>query len=261
MVLYGRLGVHWFNFEHNRNLKFIRIPKLNTGHPNAVSFYITVEVEDVDAAAAGASSPSSLTLQTLVSRLFFPLLDCMIQRCRIKPTTAIAEEPYLFFDHFRYDGVDAFYKGPMPTFLSGPPEEAADDQRFYVVPYEVIDQNDWLLLYAHFALFKVCEAESHSFLPEEMHLKKILMQTQVKPQDDDDDDDDDDEPMQTQVKPQDDDDEPMSSPILKSMNAIFHISFSVNCRDYTTVVRRTTDGLPGHMRLEVEVEPAKKHGD
>ncbi|XP_019092671.1 PREDICTED: UPF0725 protein At3g44770-like [Camelina sativa] len=46
MVLYGRLGVHWFNFEHNRNLKFIRIPKLNTGHPYSTSYYLTIDVED-----------------------------------------------------------------------------------------------------------------------------------------------------------------------------------------------------------------------
>lgn len=83
MVLYGRLGVHWFNFEENRNLKFIRIPKLNTEHPFSFSYYITVEVKDVDAAA---SSPS-LTLQTLVRRPFFPELKLFMERCRIKPTT------------------------------------------------------------------------------------------------------------------------------------------------------------------------------
>ncbi|XP_010417283.1 PREDICTED: UPF0725 protein At3g44770-like [Camelina sativa] len=195
----------------------------------------TVEDEDVDAAAD--SSPSSLTLQTLVRRPFGSFLEAMmeimIELCRIKPTTTANEEP---FEHFMLDGVDVFYRECMPTFLSGPPEEAADDQRFYEVQDEDIRKNDWLRLYTHFALLKVCEAGSHPFLPKEMELKKILVETRVTTQEDDDDDDDDDEPP---------------SPILKSMNAIFHISFRANCRDYRCIIRRTTDGLPGHMRLEV----------
>ncbi|XP_010467962.1 PREDICTED: UPF0725 protein At3g44770-like [Camelina sativa] len=240
--LYGRLAVHWFNFEHNRNLKFIRIPKLNTQHPFSVSFYITVEVEDVDAAAAGASSPSSLTLQTRVRRPFGDFLkammEVMIELCRIKPTTTAYQ---LDFQHFMVDWVDASYRECMPTFLSEPPEEAADDQRFYEVPDEDIRKNDWLLLYAQFALFQVCEAGSHAFPPKELELKKILVQTRVTTTQYDDDDDVDVEPPSPILNPID----------AKSMNAIFHISFKANCRDYTSVVRRTVDGFSGHMRLEV----------
>jgi hypothetical protein len=36
------------------------------------------------------------------------------------------------------------------------------------------------------------------------------------------------------------------------MNAVFHISFKANSCDYKSVVRRTTDGISGHMFLEVE---------
>lgn len=39
---------------------------------------------------------------------------------------------------------------------------------------------------------------------------------------------------------------------LKSSNAIFHISFSAMRRDYRSVVRRTTDGITGHMILDVK---------
>ncbi|XP_010417161.1 PREDICTED: UPF0725 protein At3g44770-like isoform X2 [Camelina sativa] len=266
MDLYGQLAVHWFNFENNRNLKFLRIPKLNTQHPFSVSCYITVEVkdededvdatvevEDVDAAededvdAAADSSPSSLTLQTMVTRYFGDALESMmevaIEGCRFKPTTT-AYKPR--FQHFMFNRVDAFYRGCMPTFLSGPPEEAADDQRFYEVQDEDIRKNDWLRLYTQFALFPVCEAGSHAFPPKELELKKILVQTRVTTTQYDDDDDDDDDDV---------DDEP-PSPILnsidaKSKNAIFHISFRANCRDYTSVVRRTVDGVSGHMQLEV----------
>ncbi|XP_010480658.1 PREDICTED: UPF0725 protein At3g44770-like [Camelina sativa] len=117
----------------------------------------------------------------------------------------------------------------MPAFLSEPPEDAADDDamRFYEVPDMDIDKYDWLLLYAEFALFHVCEkAGSHSFLPKEIEMKKVLVET-----------------LETHVEP---------SLKLKSMNAIFHISFRTNSYDPTFVVRRTTDRVPGHMFLEVD---------
>ncbi|CAE5967965.1 unnamed protein product [Arabidopsis arenosa] len=220
MVLYGRLGVHWFNFEQKRKLEFIRIPKLNTEHPFSFSYFITVEVKDVDAAAA-----DSLTLQTLVRRPFFPHMKLYMERCRIKPTKAERDPEFNIFHAYV---VDEFYQGCMPTFLSELPEEADDDDgvRFYEVQAKDIDNNDWLRLYTEFALFQVCEAGSHSFLPKEMKIKKILVET-----------------LETHTEP---------SLKLESLNAIFHISFRANSCDYTSVVRRTTDWIPGHMFLEVE---------
>ncbi|CAH8261205.1 unnamed protein product [Arabidopsis lyrata] len=214
MVLYGRLGVHWFNFEQKRKLKFIRIPKLNTEHPFSFSYFITVEVKDDDAAAA-----DSLTLQTLVRRPSFPELKLLMERCRIKPAEISDHSFNCFYLSFR---------GCMPTFLSELPEEADDDDgvRFYEVQTKDIDNNDWLRLYTEFALFQVCEAGSHSFLPKEMNIKKILVETR-----------------ETHTDP---------SLKLESMNAIFHISFRANSCDYTSVVRRTTDEISGHMFLEVE---------
>ncbi|XP_010462896.1 PREDICTED: UPF0725 protein At3g44770-like [Camelina sativa] len=223
MVLYGRLGVHWFNFENNRNLEFIRIPKLNTEHPFSESYYITVDVKDVDAAAAD----HSLTLQTMVRR---PLIDELIlymAHCRIKPTPV--ERDTTRFKYFNSFVPDKFYQGPMPDFLSEPPEDADHDDamRFYEVPDMDIDKYDWLLLYAEFALFRVCEkAGSHSFLPEEIEMKNVLVET-----------------LETHTEP---------SLKLKSMNAIFHISFRANSFDYTSVVRRTTILVPEHMFLEVD---------
>lgn len=130
------------------------------------------------------------------------------------------------FNIFHVDMVEKFYQGCMPTFLSEPPEEADDALRFYEVQDKDIDKNDWLLLYTEFALFQVCESGSHSFRPEERKLKKILVET-----------------LETHTEP---------SLKLKSMNAIFHISFRANSCDYTSVVRRTTDWISGHMFLEVD---------
>ncbi|XP_010480657.1 PREDICTED: UPF0725 protein At3g44770-like [Camelina sativa] len=222
MVLYGRLGVHWFNFENNRNLGFIRIPKLNTEHPFSVTYYITVDVKDVD-----DSADHSLTLQTMVRR---PLIDkfyLYMERCRIKPTTV--ERDTTSFNFFHSFVPDRFYQGPIPAFLSEPSEDAHDNDamRFYEVPDMDIDKYDWLLLYAEFALLHVCEkAGSHSFLPEEIEMKNVLVET-----------------LETHTEP---------SLKLKSMNAIFHISFRANSCDYITVVRRTIDWVPGHMFLEVD---------
>jgi len=38
---------------------------------------------------------------------------------------------------------------------------------------------------------------------------------------------------------------------LKSSNAIFHINFNAKSCDYKSVSRRTTDGKPGHIVLEI----------
>ncbi|XP_010501591.1 PREDICTED: UPF0725 protein At3g44770-like [Camelina sativa] len=222
MALYGRLGVHWFNFENNRNLEFIRIPKLNTDHPFATTYYITVDVKDVDAAA-----DHSLTLQTMVRRPFIDEFILYMEHCRIKLTPV--ERDATGFNFYHSFVPDKFYQGPMPAFLSEPPEDADDNDamRFYEVPDMDIDKYDWLLLYAEFALFHVCEkAGSHSFLPEEIEMKNVLVET-----------------LETHTEP---------SLKLKSMNAIFHISFRVNSFDYITVVRRTIDRVPGHMFLEVD---------
>ncbi|XP_010480497.1 PREDICTED: uncharacterized protein LOC104759245 [Camelina sativa] len=214
MVLYGRLGVHWFNFENNRNLEFIRIPKLNTEHPFSTTYYITVDVKDVDAAAAD----HSLTLQTMVRRPLIPGFKLFMERCRIKPTTVERDTALNYFHSFV---LDKFYRGPMPAFSSEPPASGDDAMRFYEVPKTDIDKIDWLLLYAEFSLY----AGSHSFLPKDIEMKKVLVET-----------------LETHAD---------TSQKLKSMNAIFHISFRANSCDYITVVRRTIDGVEGHMFLEV----------
>ncbi|CAN8231297.1 unnamed protein product [Cochlearia groenlandica] len=222
MVLYALLGVHWFNFQNKRNLKFIRIPKLNTDHPFPCSFFITVEVKDVD-------SDSYLTLQTKIGRPYFPKFDLFMERCRIKPTTAARESYHFsFFRHTEF----SYYYGRMPDYMSEPPTTNA--LRFYEVQEKDICENYWLRLYTEIALYQVCEAGSHPFLPDKMKINKILVETE--------------ETFSTNP-----------SLKLKYFDAIFHISFTANHRDYTAVVRRTTDGNSGHMRLEDTVIDAGKY--
>ncbi|XP_010503125.1 PREDICTED: UPF0725 protein At3g44770-like [Camelina sativa] len=220
--LYGRLGVHCFNFEQGRKLQYVRIPKYNIQLPYAMSYHITVEVKDL---ADDDDSPH--TFQTLATRFFSKYgedLRVSTVFCRIKPDTPVAEEHISLLDNH---AVDKFYKGCMPNFVSEAGADDDDDKlRFYEVQEQDICDNDWLCLYTEFALFcfwRYNEDGFESCLPVE--IKKIVVET-----------------CETHTEPR---------LKLKSSNAIFHINFSAKSRHYKSVVRRTMDGISGHMVLEV----------
>ncbi|KAJ4881804.1 UPF0725 protein [Raphanus sativus] len=215
--LYGRLGVHCFNFEKGRKLQFMGIPKYNIGFNIWNYYYITVEVKDL-------VDDSAHILQSSVTGCF-PMngehLRVLTEICRLKPEkpgeegdlTQINEEP-----------VDELYRGRMPNFLS---EAKPDDRlRFYEVQEQDICENDWLRLYTDFALYcywRYNEEAFKSCLPAEIN--KILVET-----------------FETHTDP---------SLKLKSSNAIFHINFTAKSCDYISVVRRTKDGRTGHIILEI----------
>ncbi|CAH8267434.1 unnamed protein product [Arabidopsis lyrata] len=140
--------------------------------------------------------------------------------CRIKPETP--EGDICLVDE---EAIDKFYKGVMPNFVSK--EGAVNDKlRFYEVQEQDICANDWLRLYTEFALFSFWRYNEDGFescLPVE--IKKIIVET-----------------CETHREPR---------LKLKSSNAIFHINFSAKSCDYKSVVRRTTDGKPGHIVLEI----------
>ncbi|XP_010514802.1 PREDICTED: UPF0725 protein At3g44770 isoform X2 [Camelina sativa] len=219
--LYGRLGVHCFNFEQGRKLQYVRIPKYNIQLPYAMSYHITVEVKDL---ADDDDSPDH-TFQTLATRFFSKYgedLRVSTVFCRIKPDTPAEEHISLLDNH----AVDKFYKGCMPNFVS---EAGADDDDDKLRFYEVQEHwmYDWLLLYTEFALFCFWRDNEdggfESCLPVE--IKKIVVET-----------------CETHTEPR---------LKLKSSNAIFHINFSAKSRLYKSVVRRTMDGISGHMVLEI----------
>ncbi|WZZ24533.1 hypothetical protein YC2023_007934 [Brassica napus] len=94
-------------------------------------------------------------------------------------------------------------------------------------------ENDWLNLYAEVAMYALQENDSmslfESWLP--LEIKKVVVQTfeEVK-----------------------------SKEKLKAANAIFYFSFkNLNapthglCQDHRVIVRRSTDGLPGHICLDI----------
>ncbi|VYS59359.1 unnamed protein product [Arabidopsis thaliana] len=216
VALYGRLGVHCFNIDKERKFQYMRIPKYNVQYPEAMSFHITVEVNDL-------ADNSAHTLQNLVTRSFSRNgedLRVSTGICRIKPKTP--EREICLVDE---EAIDKFYRGVMPNFVS---KLGADDDklRFYEVQEQDVCANDWLRLYTEFALFSYWRYNEDGFescLPVE--IKKIIVET-----------------CDTHREPR------MK---LKSSNAIFHINFNAKSCDYKSVLRRTTDGKPGHIVLEI----------
>ncbi|KAG7627360.1 Protein MS5, partial [Arabidopsis thaliana x Arabidopsis arenosa] len=168
VALYGRLGVHCFNIDKERKLQYMRIPKYNVQYPKAMSFHITVEVNDL-------ADNSAQTLQTLVTRSFSRNgedLRVSTGICRIKPKTPEGE--ICLVDE---EAIDKFYRGVMPNFVS---KLGADDDklRFYEVQEQDICANEWLRLYTEFALFSYWRYNEDGFescLPVE--IKKIIVET------------------------------------------------------------------------------------
>ncbi|KAG2314325.1 hypothetical protein Bca52824_017447 [Brassica carinata] len=218
IALYGRLGVHCFNFEKGRKLQFMRIPKYNIGCSIWISYYITVEVKDL-------VDDSAHILQSSVTDSFSQNgehLRVFTQICRLKPEKP--GEGECAFSLLDEKAVDEFYKGRMPNFLSE--AKPAHRLRFYEVQEQDICQNDWLRLYTDFALYcywRYNESAFKSCLPAKIN--KILVET-----------------FETHTDP---------SLKLKSSNAIFHINLTAKSRDYISVVRRTTDGKTGHIILQI----------
>ncbi|KFK33907.1 hypothetical protein AALP_AA5G076400 [Arabis alpina] len=199
------------------NLQFTRIPKYNTRLTLYRSYFVTVDVVDLD-------DHSPHTFQTLVTRSY-PMngasFRVFTQLCRIKPEKPGEERISLLAEQ----AIDDSYKGCIPNFLSQPRKDD-DCLRFYEVQEQDICENDWLRLYSDFALYarwSYTDDGYKSCLPVE--IKKIVVET-----------------CETHREPR---------LKLKSRNAIFHIRFSAKGRDYTSVVRRTTDGITGHLILEI----------
>ncbi|KAF8083185.1 hypothetical protein N665_0789s0005 [Sinapis alba] len=223
VALYGRFGVHCFNFDKGRKLQFMRIPKYNMGIGIWNYYYITVEVKDLvdDSAHILQSSGTGC----------FPMngehLRVVTEIYRLKPEKPAEEEEEEGDEEAAaVDDDELFYKGRMPNFLSEPKQ--ADDHRlrFYEVQEQDICENDWLRLYTDYALYCYWQDNEVAFkscLPAEIN--KIVVET-----------------FETHTDP---------SLKLKSTNAIFHINFTAKSCDYISVVRRTKDGRRGHIILEI----------
>ncbi|CAE6170601.1 unnamed protein product [Arabidopsis arenosa] len=200
IALFSRLGLHCYNLQKGTNLKLIAINKYND------------EMLDF------TPKDSSFMVQTELSRLKVPS----------GPRTTFIGPQRRWND----DAVDDSYKGKLPSWLTE--QELSNKGQFYELQESDWQGNEWLHMYAEFALYSKFFAYGNDlrhFLPLEM--KKIIVQTQENRE---------------------------ASPhmILKANNAIFYISFKGNGdpsgtpMEYQAIVRRTMDGMPGHICLEVD---------
>ncbi|EFH46720.1 hypothetical protein ARALYDRAFT_915733 [Arabidopsis lyrata subsp. lyrata] len=216
--LCGRLGLYCYNFQKGKNLEFEGVRRIYTQYASKVFF--TMEAVDP------ADNYSLYSLRTWVKHdehadtVLTTWETCF---CDVKD----GEEADREWDN---EAIDDRYKGEMPKWFSDD-----DLQHCYVLNgSEMMDPN--LHLFAEFAFYKKwCQR----FWPEDIAgclplvIQKVVVKTRGEAET---------EPPER----------------LKAANAIFYICFKCvydpvtgEEANYRAVVRKTMDGKPGHMRLEV----------
>ncbi|CAF2147902.1 unnamed protein product [Brassica rapa subsp. narinosa] len=216
IALYGRLGLHCHNFQKGTNFKFVRWEKFSVISTAYDYVYVTLDAKD-------PVSDSVFSFQTLLNEDSSP--DCPVMwstlACRIKCDDAVDE---------RWDdkAVDDFYKDAMPKWLSDE-ELASDNKKYYVVQELELQENDWLHLFTEIAFYSKTNNELTA--PPPLEIEKVVVVTT--------------------------EDTEEGHEKLKAQNAIFYVNYKYNgeytkwARDHKAVIRKTMDGKPGHMYLEV----------
>ncbi|RID77878.1 hypothetical protein BRARA_A00750 [Brassica rapa] len=216
IALYGRLGLHCHNFQKGTNFKFVRWEKFSVISTAYDYVYVTLDAKD-------PVSDSVFSFQTLLNEDSSP--DCPVMwstlACRIKCDGAVGE---------RWDDttVDDFYKGAMPKWLSDE-ELASDNKKYYVVQESELQENDWLYLFTEIAFYSKTKNVLTASPP--LEIEKVVVVTK--------------------------EDTEEGHEKLKAQNAIFYVCYKYNgdysewARDHKAVIRKTMDGKPGHMYLEV----------
>ncbi|EFH45671.1 hypothetical protein ARALYDRAFT_353827 [Arabidopsis lyrata subsp. lyrata] len=162
----------------------------------------------------GATPGIHLTLRTLACRI----------KCN-KPTK----------DYWDGTSVDDFYHGEMPKLF---PDDvlASGSKRFYEVQEADLRENDWLQLFTEIAFFS--KAELKLMAPPLLEIKKIVIETKEE------------YTIEAREK-------------LKADSAIFYISYKCTgdassarglAGDHEGIIRKTMDGKPEHMCIEVARE-------
>ncbi|CAH8366486.1 unnamed protein product [Eruca vesicaria subsp. sativa] len=231
--LFSRLGLHCYNLEKGTNLKLDAINKYNDKlrFGRCLCYHITLEAIDT------SSSNSLCDFQTCVFKDYLPgqasfVAQTEISRLKVpsgpRPPTFTGPER-----RWVEDGVDDYYKGKMPKWLTKDEMAAiSNNGQFYELQESDLQGNEWLHMYAEFAFhykWMAHESNLRPFLP--LEIKKVIVQTKEE-----------------------------SEPCMKlnANNAIFYIVFKGNGDpsgapvEYQAVVRKTMDGIPGHICLEVD---------
>ncbi|KAG7572229.1 P-type ATPase cytoplasmic domain N [Arabidopsis suecica] len=226
IALFARIGLHCHNFQKGTNYKFKRLEKCGTHSTRYEDYYITFEATD-------PTSSSVFSFQTMLGNDYKNLtwgigLTLASLAARIKAThgTESVDEVW------DMAAIDDSYKGPMPKWFS---DEALvrDDKKFYVVQESELHENDWLQLLMEVAFYSKTESGVSACKP--LEIKKVVVETL--------------EEYTTEAREK-----------LKADNAIFYISYKCIADpstpwagEHDAIIRKTMDGKPGHMSLEVAV--------
>ncbi|CAN7070381.1 unnamed protein product, partial [Brassica oleracea var. botrytis] len=216
IALYGRLGLHCHNFQKGTNFKFGRWEKYSVISTAYDYVYVTLDAKD-------PVSGSVFSFQTLLNEDSSPDRPVMwtTLACRIKCENAVD-------DHWDDKAVDDFYKDAIPKWSSDE-ELARGKKNYYVVQESELQENDWLYLFTEIAFYS--KTNNVLTAPPPLEIKKVVVVTK--------------------------EDTEEGHEKLKAHNAIYYVSYKYNgessewARDHKAVIRKTMDGKPGHMYLEV----------
>ncbi|XP_013616015.1 PREDICTED: UPF0725 protein At4g29550-like isoform X3 [Brassica oleracea var. oleracea] len=246
--IYARFGLHSYNSRKGTNFQLSRVDKyINYG---VFSYSLTFEATD-------PADGSCFTFQARVLRddnVKGSYYRIMTEGCRIKPQIPGTREkihrwefdPEVYKDTlpdwYPDDALllpsnDQFHQvGATCSFIFLPPLSFSFSLFVFIFALSQVQdsdilENDWLKLYADLAMYTLKEADMslfESWLP--LEISKVVVQTF--------------EYVKSKEK-------------LKAGNAIFYFSFkNLNapphglCQDHRVIIRRTTDGLPGHACLD-----------
>ncbi|XP_010443431.1 PREDICTED: UPF0725 protein At5g63820-like [Camelina sativa] len=229
-TLYARLGLYCYNFEKGTNLKFVRWEKYNSMCTSYYDVYLTLHAMDP---ACNSVFPFHTLLSNAHRRFAkdYVIDTWQILACRPACNKRVSE----YWD--RDQAMDTFYKRPMPTWLSDE-ALATDSKKYYVVQEADLHENDWLHLFTEIAFFSIARAELEASPP--LEINKLVVETK--------------EDYITEAREK-----------LHAKNAIFYISYKYRgdpsigfTGDHRAIIRKTMDGEPEHMCLEIASERQAK---
>lgn len=225
VFLCGRLGLYCYNFQKGTAYKFDFVSNVYTQTRFGLftKFFMTLE-------AVNPADNSPFTLEACVKhhdleqseQIWWETCFCSVQGKTIIET----EEEENQWDN---EALPDHYKGELPKWFSD-----ANQQQFYVVEkLELRDEdNEWLHLFTEFAFYtkwNLCLTLSEITESLPLEISEVVVETEA--------------PREKK---------------LKAANAIFYISFKCDddpltgeVANYRAVVRKTMDGKPEHMRLDV----------
>ncbi|KAG7541011.1 Protein MS5 [Arabidopsis thaliana x Arabidopsis arenosa] len=219
----ARVGLHWYNFHKGSNLEFMHVDKYNSRFCALMTYHITAEAID-------PANDSRFTFQTCATRTTCKNdedLRILTEVCRIKPKIQGTGD---ILKRWNDEAIDDIYKGNLPEWISDDALIPCSEQdQFYEVQESDIQEHNWLNLYTEIASYSLWEGDMRLESCVPVQIMKVIVETR--------------EAVESKEK-------------LMAGNAIFYISFRVlNAphgppQDHRAIVRRTVDGIPGHVCLE-----------